>query len=509
MSFYQDRYIKFNDRTSDGFFFIVDKKEELLSKSIDTQEIPNSYGSKLESIKYNSKKIILNILFTMEQLQEAKITSIHDLKRSIAYFFDSDTPQKFWDSKDPNVYCNVLFNGTSEIEFLGNKTATTEIELLILDGLHYSVVEKEFSAYTNSEDVLEALIESDGTAESVVSYEMKMNHDNGYVGIVSEYGVMEFGKRDEVDGVIAEKSTVLTSNKSGDFANWSDGNIFYENQNKKKVTTMTSDTKYGGRLGIMPQNYTNPSNYSCFGAIKEKAFTESSEHFYLWAQAWFETGLMGQTGCWTLAILDENNYILAGMALEKVDKVGNSATCRFLVGVGNGGSRVINTIVFTPSFWEKDNPYGSESRGANRNPFDIRKEGGSIRFFWRGKYYTYLLPELANRKAKTLQFFVGQYKGQNTTKQQVTHMYINNLAFTRLKEPYWKDTPNRYAPDDVLRMDGQTKTPYVNELPRYSDQLKGTEYFTIPKGKTKINFYFSDFNKPDPEIKVYLKEAFI
>ena len=90
--------------------------------------------------------------------------------------------------------------------------------------------------------------------------------------------------------------------------------------------------------------------------------------------------------------------------------------------------KIVKTFDFTASYWEKDNPYGSESKNARRNPFDIRKEGNRVRFFWRGSYYYYTDSAIENVKASKVQFFAGQFKGRNTSTQKVTHMYINNLT---------------------------------------------------------------------------------
>ncbi|MEB6213007.1 phage tail family protein [Enterococcus casseliflavus] len=508
MSFYQDRYITLDGKSSKELFYITKKSEQLLSKSINTQAIPSAYGDKVKSVEYNSKTIKYSILFTMEQLKNTKIFNINDLKREIAKYFDSNEVVKLWDSQDPNIYYNVLFQGTSEIQFLGNKTAITEIEFLVPDGLGYSVVEKEFVPKVNADGILEVIVDSQGTALSDFRVQATMNHDNGYFGVVSENGVMEFGKREEADGVIAEKSIILASNKNGNFSDWEDGAVFYENPNKKPVTTMIADSTYG--LGRFPNSFTNVTNSSWFGAIKQKTLSETSKNWYLWAQAWFETGVMGQTGEWALTVIDKNNNLIAGMAIEKNDTVGNKAFVSFLVGNGKGSSRVIKNINFTPSYWLKNNPYGSEAKNSGRNPFDIRKEGSDIRFFWYGKYFTFTIPELADTEAKTLQFFVGQYYNRSAeVKQKVTHMYLNNLAFTKTKVPYWKDVPNRYAKGDVISIETETKTPYVNNLVRYSDQLKGTEYFKLANGETKVQFYYSDFSTPIPSVKLYLREAYI
>ena len=221
----------------------------------------------------------------------------------------------------------------------------------------------------------------------------------------------------EVDGVMAEKSVQLANNKVGDFANWTNGTVFYENPDKKAVTTMSADTQYGGRLGILPGSFTNSANGRHFGAIKELALSESAQNWYLWAKAWFETGQLAQTGAWCLAVVDSNDNFIAGMAIEKTNTTQNQATVHFLLGDGAGGGRSVHYINFTPSKFLPPNPYGEDSKNSERNMFDILKEGDKVTFFWYGKYFVFYESKIRSVNATKIQFFVGQYSGRNTAEQ--------------------------------------------------------------------------------------------
>ena len=202
---------------------------------------------------------------------------------------------------------------------------------------------------------------------------------------------------------------------------------------------------------------------------------------------------MGQTGAWCLTVLDESNHLIAGMAIEKDDTVGNTANVRFLMGDGSGGSRTVKTIPFTPSYWIPPNPYGSEGRATNSNMFDLVKEKDRVQFFWYGGYYPYYDSRLANVKAKKIQFFVGQYAGRNTTDRLVTHHYLNDFSFQELHVPYWKDVPNRYPSGSTIAIDGVKGQIKVNNQIRLDDEILGTTYFKVPPGKTKVRLLVSSF----------------
>lgn len=367
-------------------------------------------------------------------------------------------------------------------------TIDVEIEFKLSKNRSFSTVIETFSTKLNSENVLEFEINNSGTVPVPVDYRIKLKKESGFIGLVSEYGAMQFGLVNEADGTMVEsdKSKQLTNNINGNFGNWTNGTTFYQDQNKKSVTTMSANATYG--LGILPASFSNTANSNFFGAIKEIPLSESARNWYLWAQAWFETGRMGQTGMWTLAIVDEQNKPIAAYILRKGDTTGNKAQCYFWL---NG--KIVKTFDFTASYWEKDNPHGSESKNARRNPFDIRKEGNRVRFFWRGSYYYYTDSAIENVKASKVQFFVGQFKGRNTSTQKVTHMYINNLAFTKLNVETWRDDPNRFPNNSEIFISGSETLLYLNEMPRPDDEIRGSTWFKVPPGLTTVQLILSDF----------------
>ena len=371
-----------------------------------------------------------------------------------------------------------------EIQFLGKGT----INWVIPSGRSFSTEVTSFSSSLNDDNVLEFEIENTGSESVPVDYRIKLKKESGFIGLVSEYGAMQFGLVNEADGTMVEsdKSKQLTNNTNGNFDNWTNGTTFYQDQNKKSVTTMSANDNYG--LGILPASFSNTTNSNFFGAIKEIPLSESARNWYLWAQAWFETGRMGQTGMWTLAIVDEQNKPIAAYILRKGDTTGNKAQCYFWL---NG--KIVKTFDFTASYWEKDNPYGSESKNARRNPFDIRKEGNRVRFFWRGSYYYYTDSAIENVKASKVQFFVGQFKGRNTSTQKVTHMYINNLAFTKLNVETWRDDPNRFPNNSEIFISGSETLLYLNEMARPDDEIRGSTWFKVPPGLTTVQLLLSDF----------------
>lgn len=404
-------------------------------------------------------------------------------------------PKELRFSSLPNITFQAIPSGNIDYDKLTRRNGKGTINFIIADGLAHSKTTRTFEFSKNEQGTLEAEIINEGSEEVAVSYEIKLKKESGFIGIVSEYGAMQFGKYDESDGYMDRKNVTVVSNQAGNFANWTDGTKNYENTNKIITTQMTADTSFGGRLGLLPNSFTTSGTSGAYqyGAVKEYTLSNPISQWYIWARAWFETGLMGQTGAWCLTVLDESNHLIAGMAIEKDDTVGNTANVRFLMGDGSGGSRTVKTISFTPSYWVPPNPYGTEGRDQNRNMFDLVKEKDRVQFFWYGGYYPFYDSRLANVKAKKIQFFVGQYAGRNTTDRKVTHHYLNDFTFQELHVDYWKDVPNRYSSGSVINIDGEKGQIKVNNQTRLDDEVLGTTYFKVPPGKTKVQLILSSF----------------
>lgn len=404
-------------------------------------------------------------------------------------------PKELRFSSRPNIAFYAIPSGKLDYERITRNAGKGSIDFAIVDGLGHSTATRSFNFVKNDFGVYEAEIVNDGSEDAYVSYEIKLKKESSFVGIASEYGTMQFGKYDESDGYMDKKNVTVLSNQKGDFANWTDGTINYENTRKIITTTMSADTSFGGRLGLLPSSFktSGTSGALQYGAVKEYTLSDPISQWYIWARAWFETGLMGQTGAWCLTVLDEGNHLIAGMAIEKDDTVGNTANIRFLMGDGSGGSRTVKTIPFTPSYWLPPNPYGSEGRATNSNMFDLVKEKDRVQFFWYGGYYPFYDSRLANVKAKKIQFFVGQYAGRNTTDRKVTHHYLNDFSFYQLHVDYWKDVPNRYPSGSTIAIDGEKGQIKVNNQIRLDDEILGTTYFKVPPGKTKVRLLVSSF----------------
>lgn len=453
-----------------------------------------------------------NFVYTSKKIKQIKIpffmnddtTSSYDLLQKI---LNVQEPKKLVIGYFPNRYFLAVPSGSLDFEEIKIKGSGT-LTFLVPDGVAHSAFKQEKLFTLNSDGVLEATLVNNGTEWATVDYEITMNHENGYVGIVSKYGAIQLGKVEEADTETAYKQVVLSRNNNGNFSNWTKPTTYYENPDKDISGNLTTTTDYGGWLGPMT-GLSNSNNKPIYGAAKEFVLDTPTINLYLWARLWFETGRMGQTATATLAFIAEDGTVMAAMGIDKTDSIGNNAKVVFVTPDSTGKKAIRKTTNFIPSYWLKNNPYGTESRLKNSNMFDMKIEGGKARFFWYGSYFTYELPaSQASKKIKRVQYFQGQYKGRSTS-QLVTRLGIGNLSITDLKSAYQRDIANRFDEESKITIDGQEKKPYYNGMLRLSDEIIGSKYFKIPPGETNVQIAFSDFSDPAPTAKAYVNEVFL
>lgn len=374
------------------------------------------------------------------------------------------------------------------------------ITWIIPDGVAHSAAEKSFTAAENADGILEATIVNNGTEEVPVSYNITHNHENGFLGIVSEYGAIQLGKIDEVDAVPAQKSEVLFRCDSADefLSTFTVGEgIFDKNQNYGRDGTFGS-VSLNGRQWLALNSVGTGSSWH--GAIMKKDLPADSsgvtgaKNFTCQYTMWFETGKVPQTGAIEVVIGDSAGKQLASMHIVKSSTNSNICSAVFQVGSVEKGR-----VKYEPGYW---------SYTAKGGVIKIVKTGERFEFHFNGKKYSYSDSSLKDKEAYSVSVSEIQYSNRGKG-NLVTHMYFGYLYFQKDNVEYLKDIPNRYPEDSVVYVDGEAGKVYVDGIPSQQDEVKGTKYFKVPPGETKVQFYYSDFSDPPPTAEARIREAYL
>lgn len=403
-------------------------------------------------------------------------------------------PKELTFSNIPDRMFYAIPKGDFEFTEVNKTSGIGTITWLIPDGLAHSTTEKTFQAAENASGVLEATVNNAGTESVPVSYDIVHNHENGFIGIVSEYGILQYGSVDEADDEAAEKSEVLLKyTKPSDYSAMTEGKGILASNDTFPMTG-----KFTGYEDGWLRLQTPGSGSSWHGAARQVTLPADSSgnsgavNFVAQTKIWFETSDASQDGLLEFVVGDTDGNHLASIHLVK--------------GVGTAEC----TPIFQVQAKEKGRisyvPNSNSVTNRNNGNMEIRKSGELFEFLFGGKTYPYRVPEAKDKKALTLTIFIGQYANRANP---VNQMAFGTMSFRKDNVQYRVDIPNRYAEGDVIAIDGETTKMYVNGVPALGDEVKGSKHFHVPPGESKIQFYFSDFCDPAPDVTVRIREAYL
>lgn len=402
----------------------------------------------------------------------------------------------------------VIFNDESDKYFIGTKTSNTqvdggsnnvigEIEIYCSDPHKYSTTEKEFTA---TDGVLN--IVNEGTVPVSIDYDITTTSETGYIGLVSEEGIMQYGKVEELDGETYKQSEWLASIK--DFYNCNDdiGGTDVMHPSYGTDGTLAEHTWFDKKFIGLGSAGTKKGNAN--GGLRTLEIPADSngikgaKNFYSYFHLVFWAGLMGQTGEMCINFLTADNKLICGCSWYKTDAIGNTGHYEIWA---NG--KMLRQWGYTTSHLQYQNPWYW-----NWGHCDIYKEGANIRFFYYGGYYNYYIPEIENMECTKIQIAFKQW-GDRSGNKLMSRMGFDVINFTKHNVSKWSDIPNRYPSSTKITIDGKSSRIYVNGMARLEDEVLGTQYFKAPVGTSEVKVTCSEWTKSQPIVKAKIREAWL
>lgn len=403
----------------------------------------------------------------------------------------------------------VIFNDESDKYFIGTKTSNTqvdggsnnvigEIEIYCTDPRKYSTTEKEFVA---TDGVLN--IVNEGTVPVSIDYDITTISETGYIGLVSEEGIMQYGKIEELDGETYKQSEWLAS--IDDFYKCSDdiGGTDVMHPSYGTNGTLAEHTWFDKKFIGLGSVGTKKGNAN--GGLRTLVLPADSsgdasgaKNFYCWFHLCFYAGLMGQTGEMCINFLTEDDKFICGCNWYKTDAIGNTGHYEIWA---NG--KVLKNWQFTTSHLQAQNPFYYKWGSC-----DVLKEGANIRFFFWARYYNFYIPEIENMKCAKIQIAFKQW-GDRSGNKVMSMMGFDVIDFEKMNVEKWKDIPNRYPNDTNITIDGKSSHVYVNGMARLEDEVLGTQYFKAPVGTSEVKVACSEWTKSQPIVKAKIREAWL
>lgn len=403
----------------------------------------------------------------------------------------------------------VIFNDESDKYFIGTKTSNTqvdggsnnvigEIEIYCSDPHKYSTTEKEFNAIDGVLNIV-----NEGTVPVSIDYDVQTTSETGYIGLVSEEGIMQYGKVEELDGETYKQSEWLASIK--DFYNCNDdiGGTDVMHPSYGTNGTLIEHTWFGNKFIGLGSAGTKKGNAN--GGLRTLVLpadssgdTSGAKNFYCWFHLCFYAGLMGQTGEMCIKFLTADDKLICGCNWYKTDAIGNTGHYEIWA---NG--KVLKNWGFTTSHLQAQNPFYYKWGSC-----DVLKEGANIRFFFWARYYNFYIPEIENMKCAKIQIAVKQW-GDRGGNKFLSMIGFDVIDFEKMNVEKWKDIPNRYPSGTNITIDGKSSHVYVNGMARPEDEVLGTQYFKAPVGTSEVKVACSEWTKSQPTVKARIREAWL
>ena len=385
---------------------------------------------------------------------------------------------------------------------------TGVINWLIPDGVSYSAVEKRFIAEENN-GVWEVEIDNQGTEDASIDFNVTIGNRSGFLGIVSDNGVLQFGNPEELDREQYQRNEILVS---GTPAIIRDTGINRENPASTTQGTMSLQALPGtfGNLnflrlatrGLATANVWNGA-MTTWQIPADSMSVRGSRNFRVLTQHRFETvDLVTQTGAQSMAFLNAQNQVICAVNINKGNASANIAAIDFW----GPNRRHLRQILFQPSMFAEPC-----IRNVVRNPFnllrggrmEILKQGQTVTFIFDNQRLSFNIPEIANMECHQIQFWVGQHGGRNIIqgglatggREYLGWNHIRLNAFDKQNVQRVRDVPNRFLSNSSFFIDGAERNVYVNGMLRTEDESTGAVYFKAPPGKTRVQFMTSSFSE--------------
>lgn len=443
-------------------------------------------GGEFQYQKFGAKTIEMPFL-----MQHALKEKYDELQKIL----NVDEPKRLIFGNQADRYYMAIPSGTLDYDQIC-ATGSGTINWIIPDGLAHAREEKTFQAATDPDTgILCVDVHNSGVDDVPVSYEITNNHENGFIGIVSQYGAIQLGNIQEVDKTTGEMSQELFRFDTPAELNGMTNNQgiltedFPMNGSWGTTTAEGEQWIYLANQGSGP-SWHGASKYQVVPAINPGG--DDAENFYAQTKVWFETGRVNQTGLAEFVIGDSDGNHLASIHLLKAATNSNIAQCVFQVQ-----NKEVGRVSFEPS-----NKGPSTKDGGQ---LYIKKSGEVFEFYFAGTY-TYRVPEAAAKKAHSVTLFLGNYGSGN---ELVTRLYFKYVFFIKNNVQYEVDVPNRYPAGSVINIDGESGKVTVDGVAAQGDEVIGSQYFTVPPGRTRIEFYYSSFSDPSPSIVAKIREAYL
>ena len=349
---------------------------------------------------------------------------------------------------------------------------------------------------------------NNGTVEAFPIIRVKHNAENGYIGLVNNNSAFEIGNREEADTGIVKKSEILLDfrgDRISDAFNRAIKNRPITNDNGETVTGVSELYTLWGRNHIRLRDQTTQGRYGNYATglswdVPIDAAGEiGSLNDYLFCKQVFQSESATQYGFIKITVSDTNGQFLYGVETFKRSK-GQECEFNIFGSDGKGKYNFLKLLNFTGTSDNVSNPFSKD-----RGQFEIKRNDNTVQVYYNGSHYNFVIPEIKGKKSAKIHVTLGAYHD----KPIVSHMYIDELMFRKDFVPMTGDIPNRYPMGSNVVINSEDDTVYIDGIAKAGEVVDGSQWLSIPPGKSKLEMYFSSFIKKKPTVTIEFEERWL
>ncbi|MDT2782926.1 distal tail protein Dit [Vagococcus fluvialis] len=491
-----DVVIKFDDLVLSDYFDLLEEPEMGLFAPVNNEVVRTGNSVKLADSHTGANTINLQVFSTKGDWRK--------LKDDLSLLARDQELHKLWFSHEPDRYYLCKLDGDSRLarSLEYKNEASGVISFIVPDGKSHGVNRDVFTAALNSDGIMEMEVNNEGTETTPLSFTADIKSDNGFLGVVTENGAMEFGKIEEVDGYVDMSEWAFVDHLDKNDGSWyvNTGTIEWKNSNVGNPNLIQGNLAFQGGKVVPTTWGTVPTDNRWYGPTLSKnipAKTSDGKRTGNWRiRFWLEHKSNGDAR--KLGRQEFNlsrNNVNSNITFTIYDDVAGAN--RTIVQFKILGEVKFSFIV-NPNFTEF---YGSVDIWKERNRIYLKLYSYDTKSTATYSYY--------DERYGTLEFDKFTYWASRYRNYDICRMSFNYIDFQWIGTQNFVDVPNRYMDGDILTYEGDSGKFYVNDVLSLGDIVQGSTDLKIPPGKHKVQFYYSDFNKVPPVIKGTIRKRWL
>ncbi|MDX6024894.1 distal tail protein Dit [Lactococcus lactis] len=471
-------------------------------------------GSDFLRNSINSKSITINFVVNVKK---DRFTSV---RKALGEILNVNEPCVLIFDDDPNSVWYAVPDGIPTLDESSFYQAFGTLTFLVPSGYVESVDTKILNndnsggengtIINNADNSVSVLINNNGTLPIYPTIKVTPTSETGYLAFVGQNGILEIGNPDEADTTTAKSQKLVCDFKTkSDFetnfvpdTSWTTS--WPTNLDGMPLNSTIAWKDDGIRIGAMAQSSLWNAGVLRYEVPKDDLGNYVKDWHANFNTLYIQKNLE-QCGRFQIHFADENKQPLACFEIYK-GGVGENASLNFWRIGGDKKLKHFKNHTFSATTGKPDKN-GSPLFAASHGGQAIVKQGNKISFYWRAMAETYLMDDVP---ASTKLAYVYIVIGKRRYYQMVADTSLRSFKLMNLNNEYTVDIPNKYQPEDEVKVDMEKSKITVNDLGANSDYITGSEFFSIPPGASqRLDIVYSNFTTSPPKVEIKWKERIL